>query len=163
MHAAHQLLHLNEGSFWSQRSKCAGLVAEEPIYRSLTGGAVDSHVSHLAHPPRQVSLKGFPAVECMPGDGVSLHVAHPVLVLTLRSSSEGCTGPRPEAPVGSEGAKDSGELHLVGLLIVVFDQLAGVVDKHFLGEALEVPPRGFHAQQPIIPTLMSKRLDERAP
>ena len=77
----------------------------------------------------------------MPGDRVPLYVAHTVLVLALRPSSKGRARTGTETPVGSEGAEDLRELHLAGLLIVVLDQLAGVVDEHFLGEALKVASR----------------------
>ena len=163
VHVARQLSHLDERCLRAQGTKSPFFIAEEPIQGPLARGAMDSYVGHLAHPPTQVRLERFPALEGMAGDGIALHVADAVLVLALGSGSKGSAGTRTETPVGSEGAESIREHDLAGLHVVAFDELARVVDEQLLGEATEVPPRGLDAHQPVVLPFVVERLHERAP
>src|SRR3954453_21824068 len=79
---------------------------------------MDPNVRDLAHPSVQMRLEGREAFERASCDGIPLHIPHPALVLALGARPVGSAGPRPEAPVPSEGQelrveRDLARRHLV--------------------------------------------------
>src|SRR6185369_3064995 len=83
VHAPHALAKRLESGTAHDRPKRGSFLALEALERRLAGGAMDSHVGHLAHPPRQVRCELNERFEAMTGDSIALHVAHAALVLAL--------------------------------------------------------------------------------
>jgi hypothetical protein len=112
-------------------------LALEPFDRSLARRAVEANVRHFPHPLRQMRLECWPTRKTAASDRVALHIADAALVLPFSPGAIRRTGSRREAPVARKRVKPGVEANFTRLGVMVIDQGAGVVQKHFARNATE--------------------------